>query len=118
MWRAMYDAVPAEAAQGEVEELRHALRLAQDAMRAPIDDWKGELERKALDACRRALAPKAAQDLTADDQAMMQRALHRSAERIAPKAAQDKCDGNHGGPPCADPECWARPAPTTKKETT
>jgi len=48
-----------EAAQGEVEELRHALRLAQDAMRAPIDDWKGELERKALDACRRALAPKA-----------------------------------------------------------
>lgn len=19
-----------------------------------------------------------------------------------------KCDGNHGGPPCADPECWTR----------
>jgi hypothetical protein len=54
------DAAPAEAAQGEVEELRHALRLAQDAMRAPLDDWKGELERKALDAARRALAPKAA----------------------------------------------------------
>ena len=22
-----------------------------------------------------------------------------------------KCDGNHGGPRCADPECWARPGP-------
>lgn len=20
----------------------------------------------------------------------------------------NRCDGNHGGPPCADPECWAR----------
>ena len=20
-----------------------------------------------------------------------------------------KCDGNHGGPPCADPECWSAP---------
>jgi len=27
---------------------------------------------------------------------------------LAPKAAQDKCDGNHGGPPCADPECWSK----------
>lgn len=22
-----------------------------------------------------------------------------------------KCDGNHGGPPCDDPECWAREDP-------
>lgn len=27
-----------------------------------------------------------------------------------------KCDGNHGGPPCADPECWAREEPGTVGE--
>lgn len=35
---------------------REALELAVQAMRAPLDDWKGELERKALDAARKALA--------------------------------------------------------------
>ena len=35
---------------------RKALELAVQAMRAPLDDWKGELERKALDAARAALA--------------------------------------------------------------
>ena len=35
--------------------LRDALLLAQHAMRAPLDDWKGVLERKALDAAREAL---------------------------------------------------------------
>ena len=24
-------------------------------------------------------------------------------------ATATKCDGNHGGPPCSDPECWSRP---------
>jgi hypothetical protein len=33
-----------------------ALRLAQHALRAPQDDWKGELERTALDAINAALA--------------------------------------------------------------
>lgn len=32
-----------------------ALKLAVQAMRAPLDDWKGELERKALDAARAVL---------------------------------------------------------------
>lgn len=32
-----------------------ALTLAVQAMRAPLDDWKGELERKALDAARAVL---------------------------------------------------------------
>lgn len=25
---------------------------------------------------------------------------------IAPAVAAPKCDGNHGGPRCADPDCW------------
>lgn len=41
----------------EADELRAALKLAMWAMRAPLDDWKGECERKALDAARAALGP-------------------------------------------------------------
>ena len=37
-----------------------AIRLAQNAMRAPLDDWKGVLEAKALGACREALDAHAA----------------------------------------------------------
>ena len=36
--------------------LLKALYVAQEAMRAPLDDWKGVLERKALDAARAAIA--------------------------------------------------------------
>lgn len=39
------------------EALEAALRLAVHAMRAPLDDWKGECERKALDAALMALGP-------------------------------------------------------------
>jgi hypothetical protein len=36
----------------------------------------------------------------------------RAALNAAPPAAAQKCDGNHGGPRCADPECWNdEPAP-------
>ena len=43
-----------DAAQKRIAELEGALRLAQYAMRAPLDAWKGEVERKALDAARAA----------------------------------------------------------------
>ncbi len=43
----------------EVVKLRNALTLAVQAMRAPLDDWKGECERKALDAAHAALGPNA-----------------------------------------------------------
>lgn len=43
--------------QAEVLRLRAALTLAVQAMRAPLDDWKGECERKALDAAHAALGP-------------------------------------------------------------
>jgi len=49
------DALEQQAAQ--VEALRAALQLAMWAMRAPLDDWKGECERKALDAAHAALGP-------------------------------------------------------------
>lgn len=39
------------------EEMEAALTLAVQAMRAPLDEWKGELERKALDAANAALGP-------------------------------------------------------------
>lgn len=42
--------------RAECDALRAALLLAREAMRAPFDDWKGELERKALDAANIALA--------------------------------------------------------------
>jgi len=41
----------------ERERLHAALQLAVWAMRAPLDDWKGECERKALDAAHAALGP-------------------------------------------------------------
>lgn len=37
-------------------ELMEALRLAVHAMRAPIDGWKGEVERLALDKANAAIA--------------------------------------------------------------
>ena len=41
----------------ERERLHAALQLAVWAMRAPLDDWKGECERKALDAANAAVGP-------------------------------------------------------------
>ena len=46
-------AAPAE--PQDAQALRKALELSVQAMRAPFDGWKGELERKALDAARAAL---------------------------------------------------------------
>ena len=42
-------------APSDAQALRKALELSVQAMRAPFDGWKGELERKALDAARAAL---------------------------------------------------------------
>lgn len=44
-------------AADEIDRLRTALNIAVLAMRAPIDDWKGEVERKALDVARDVLSP-------------------------------------------------------------
>ena len=44
--------------RAEAEALRKALNVSIIAMRAPLDDWKGELERKALDACAAIAATK------------------------------------------------------------
>ena len=110
-WRAMYDAAPTEAAQGEVEA---ALRLLM-SYGCPVCQGDCAGANPPVITCpmseaARALAPKAAQDISE----MMEpepMPIHGKATLIAspspvPKAAQDKCDGNHGGPPCADPECW------------
>ncbi len=40
----------------ENERLRAAIEMSVRAMRAPLDGWKGELERAALDAARDALS--------------------------------------------------------------
>ena len=45
-----------DALRAKLAESTVALHLAYDAMRAPIDDWKGVLERKAMDAYHAALA--------------------------------------------------------------
>lgn len=45
------------ASEKTMERYRFALSLSRDAMRAPIDDWKGVVERKALDACSAAIDP-------------------------------------------------------------
>jgi hypothetical protein len=39
-----------------IGELENALREAQNAMRAPLDGWKGEVERAALDTAATALS--------------------------------------------------------------
>jgi hypothetical protein len=43
--------------EAENAALREALRLSVEAMRAPIDEWKGVVERRALDAAKSALTP-------------------------------------------------------------
>lgn len=43
-------------AEIERDRLREAALVAQWALRAPADEWKGECERKALDALHEALA--------------------------------------------------------------
>lgn len=45
-----------DALRARAEAVLNALNLAYDAMRAPIDDWKGVLERKAMDAYHAAIA--------------------------------------------------------------
>lgn len=45
-----------DALRAKLAESTVALHLAYDAMRAPIDDWKGVLERKAMDAYHAAIA--------------------------------------------------------------
>ncbi|MCC7082558.1 MAG: hypothetical protein IT530_17975 [Burkholderiales bacterium] len=47
-----------EAAKAEVEALRAALHTCLWAMRQPLDGWKGDCERKAMDIARAALAAK------------------------------------------------------------
>jgi predicted HAD superfamily Cof-like phosphohydrolase len=44
---------------------------------------------------------------------------HVPALRLAGWVGHRKgaCDGDHGGPPCADPECWARESPEPGTET-
>lgn len=44
-----------EAQAAEIERLRAALNTCVWALRQPLDDWKGECERKALDEAREAL---------------------------------------------------------------
>ena len=44
-------------AEAERDALRAALLIAYDAVRAPLDEWKGCLDRKACDAIRAALPP-------------------------------------------------------------
>ena len=46
--------------EGRLGEMEKALPIVYDALRAPLDDWKGVLERKALDALRALLPPKGA----------------------------------------------------------
>ncbi|MCO5213677.1 MAG: hypothetical protein M9936_28595 [Caldilinea sp.] len=44
-----------EAQAAEIERLTAALNTCVWALRQPLDDWKGECERKALDEARDAL---------------------------------------------------------------
>jgi hypothetical protein len=44
-----------EAQKAEIERLTAALNTCVWALRQPLDDWKGECERKALDEARDAL---------------------------------------------------------------
>lgn len=44
-----------EAQEAEIERLRAALKTCVWALRQPLDGWKGECERKALDEARDAL---------------------------------------------------------------
>lgn len=44
-----------EAQAAEIKRLRAALNTCVWALRQPLDDWKGECERKALDEAREAL---------------------------------------------------------------
>jgi len=85
----MEAAIKARIAEHEAEESRR-----QEAERERI---RQEEERKAREA------EQARQE--ADEK---RKAEERRNQEEAERRAQGKCDGNNGGPPCEDPECWLR----------
>jgi len=78
-------------------------------IKARIADYK-EAEAKRLEAERQRIREeeerKAREAMEVEQRRLEQRKRHEQEE--ADRRAAWKCDGNHGGAPCDDPECWAR----------
>lgn len=55
------------------------------------------------------------QSLAAAETARKAREAADQAALAAPVAQTVKCDGDHGGPPCADPECWNGGEPQSER---
>ena len=118
-----------------------AAPLTRDHVRSFLfddnDHYSRELERiltaeverqeQAERAMRERLEREARQKAEAEERERKRKAAAVEAERAreearkrheqeeAERSARGKCDGNHGGPRCADPECWQgdQPEPET-----
>jgi hypothetical protein len=86
-----------------VETDREFMRLCADLM---LDANTGGLE-TVLEYIRQPWSPHQSDQRDAWNM-LIAAALDVVQMSCAEPQKQDKCDGNHGGPVCADPECWNR----------
>lgn len=84
-------------AQRQRDEADRQAREQREAEQRLIDQQREELERQQA-IVQAAAAPAPAP--------MVQAPIQAVSAPAAEPAARVKCDGNHGGPRCADPECW------------
>ena len=101
----------AEAEARAAEQRRQAEELA--AARAESD----RLEALAEVNRAKAAAEAAASQQYAHQPQQSLLPVHNPAQQPAPDA-RAKCDGNHGGPRCADPECWNDSPPRADEPAT
>ena len=121
-----------DAEQARIESERERIRLEEERKAREAAEREAEAERQRIRAEEQAKAQAEAQ---AAREAQAQQAIQQAAAPAAAPAAQRaqldadprfaavvagapaKCDGDHGGPPCADPHCWSRDAdePATLK---
>lgn len=101
------------------ERSQHANRhAAMEALRAAVAEWQPPLKaedvrpalvsaKDVLTRSRHLLTLLGGQEHLIDWKAVdkLKADIDEVLERLEPQKAE-KCDGNHGGPRCADPECW------------
>ncbi len=127
-----------EALRGMFDSARLALDVIRNALGVPVEPHQSQLERMVEAAqAKRGVVPDGWQLVRSPISADMHVAaakvlvhadgLHGTPQRVldaliaaapapsftVPAPAEvpmpAKCDGNHGGPQCADPECWHDP---------
>jgi putative phage-type endonuclease len=104
--------------RGNLEHLRNAaegieflFRDVQQLVNKEPEDFENLVKARIAEH-------EAEQKRIAEDAAERERRRIEHEQQEAARRAAGKCDGNHGGPICADPECWARDDAPAAPQTT